>query len=30
MEHLALSLEEARRRELCDRTFEIAARTGGA
>jgi hypothetical protein len=30
MEHLALSLEEARSRELCDRTFEIAARTGGA
>ncbi len=30
MEHVALSLEAARRLELCDRTFEIAARTGGA
>ena len=30
MEHLDLSLEAARRRELCDKEFEIAARTGGA
>jgi hypothetical protein len=30
MEHLALTLKQARRRELCDRDFEIAARTGGA
>lgn len=30
MEHLGLTLDEARDRELCDREFEIAARTGGA
>jgi hypothetical protein len=30
MEHLALTLKQARHRELCDHAFEIAARTGGA
>ena len=29
-EHLGLTLEQARHRGLCERTFEIAARTGGA
>lgn len=30
MEHLGLTLKQAQHRELCDRNFEIAARTGGA
>lgn len=30
MEHLALTLKQARHRDLCKRDFEIAARTGGA
>ncbi len=30
MEHLALTLKQARHQRLCDRDFEIAARTGGA
>jgi len=30
MEHLGLSLVEAQRRGLCDKKFEISARTGGA
>ena len=30
MEHLGVTLDDARARELCDRDFEIAARTGGA
>jgi hypothetical protein len=30
MEHLGLTLKQARHRDLCDRDFEIAARTGGA
>ncbi|WP_434732988.1 multiubiquitin domain-containing protein [Rhizobium sp. YTUHZ044] len=30
MDHLSLSLEAAQRQGLCDKKFEIAARTGGA